>query len=152
MSFEFAFKVSRLFPWPHPMLCAIRPECRQGRGDSGGPRSHRRQLQQKKISTISGSATAHASLMRPAAFQLSVILACSAFIAAKLFLCAIVKPPVYQLQCGRNRPARPSYKRASLFNQYCRQVRWTICEEFALIRPFMPPFSLCRNTRIWQLI
>src|SRR5580704_12017286 len=79
-----------------------------------------------KISTISGSATAHASLVRPSAFQLWVILACSAFISAKLLLCAIPRPPMYQSQCGVNRPARPSYERASLFNQYRTQEHWTL--------------------------
>src|SRR6266850_2115735 len=53
----------------------------------------------EKISTISGSAMAHASLVRPSAFQLAVILACSAFISAKLLLCAIPKPPVHRSQC-----------------------------------------------------
>src|SRR6266850_7463799 len=52
----------------------------------------------EKISTISGSAMAHASLVRPSAFQLAVILACSAFISAKLLLCAIPKPPAHHSQ------------------------------------------------------
>src|SRR6266850_1553242 len=60
----------------------------------------------EKISTISGSAMAHASLVRPSAFQLAVILACSAFISAKLLLCAIPKPPAYRSLYERNRPAR----------------------------------------------
>src|SRR5882724_7172553 len=41
---------------------------------------------------------AHASLVRPSAFQLAVILACSAFISAKLLLCAIPKPPAHHSQ------------------------------------------------------
>src|SRR5580765_4856406 len=71
----------------------------------------------EKISTISGSATTHASLCRPSAFQLSVIFACSAFIAAKLLLCAILKPPTYHPQCGRNRAQAPGEERSSLLKR-----------------------------------
>src|ERR1700741_1299902 len=71
-----------------------------------------------KISTISGSATTHASLSRPSAFQLSVIFACSAFMSAKVLLCAIPKPPECHSQCGRNRPVGPQDERTGLFNRY----------------------------------
>ena len=33
---------------------------------------------------------------------------------------------MYQSQCGKNRPARPSYERASLFNQYRIQKLGTL--------------------------
>jgi hypothetical protein len=35
---------------------------------------------------------------------------CSAFISAKLFLCAIPKPPGHQRKCGRNGPVGPQEK------------------------------------------
>src|SRR3974377_988650 len=51
----------------------------------------------EKISTISGSATTQASLSRPSALQLWVSRACSAFISAKLLLCAIAGSPGAQV-------------------------------------------------------
>ena len=54
---------------------------------------------------------------------------------------------MYQSQCGRNRPARPSYERASLFNQYRAQQQFDTCPVIRLI-------GTCRQVRglrLWNV-
>src|SRR5882672_12611792 len=112
----------------------------------------------EKISTISGSTTAHASLVRPSAFQLAVIRACSAFISAKLLLCAIPKPPAYHSLRERNRPARlyRQLKRRRLGSPLCTKedtrISHLAAPFFAFVAPGFPPFcggpdDFCREAR-----